>query len=424
MTPAGALHIGVPLTRTLCAKTPAGLTQIRSTKLPRVDPLSHTAPVPTPLVSVVRSLLRGEAVDWPAGIDEEQERVFVSAAMAHGIAPLLHLALSQTAAWDAAGPRPQDAGAPMWPAYVRAELRRHALTAAAAEVARQERLRAVLEALGGAGVDVLVLKGSALAYQLYPSPELRVRGDSDLLIRRADLDRVRAVMAALDAEELPGSGDELILRQAVFVTRSGTRELFDVHWSVTNAELFARGFTFDALRSRSVPIPALSPSARGLRRPDALLLAAIHRIAHHHGSDRLIWLYDLHLLHEAMEDDERRAFWTAAAEQEVVTVCIDSLQRAREWFGGSDADPAAFLPPERIARSEASASYLRAGRRRGHQEWSDVAALPGWPSRLRRLRQLALPPRDYMRRRYGSQPLALLYLYRGLVGIGRMFRRL
>jgi hypothetical protein len=83
-----------------------------------------------------------------------------------------------------------------------------------------------------------------------------------------------------------------------------------------------------------------------------------------------------------------------------------------------------FLTPERIARLETSAEYLREGRRRGHQEWSDLAALPGWPSRLRRLRQLAFPPRDYMRHRFGERPLALLYLYRGIVGLGRMFRRL
>jgi hypothetical protein len=392
-----------------------------------VDPLAHIAPIPAPLVPVVRNLLRGEETDWPAGLDEAEHRTFIAAVLAHGIAPLLHLALSRTGAQDAAGRRrqgPQDAGAPSWPTAVREELRRHALGAAAAEVARQERLSGVLRSLHDAGIDVLVLKGSALAYQLYPSPELRTRGDSDLLIRRADLGRIRTVMASLDAEELPGSGDELILRQAVFVTTSGSREVFDFHWSVTNAELFARGFDFDALSRRSVPIRALSPHARGLGRSDALLLASIHRVAHHHGSDRLIWLYDIRLLREAMPDEELRDFWTAAAEQEVVTVCIDSLELARDWFGGAESGATMFLTPERIARREPSAEYLRQGRRRGHQEWSDLAALPGWPTRLRRLRQLAFPPREYMRRRYGNHPLALLYAYRGVVGIARMFRRL
>jgi Uncharacterised nucleotidyltransferase len=395
-----------------------------------VDPLAHIAPIPAPLVPVVRSLLRGDETEWPAGLSEAEQRTFINAALAHGIAPLLHLVLTRTAARDAAGGRqqgPQDASAPKdtsWPATVREELRRHALGAAAAEVARQERLSIVLRGLREAGIDVLVLKGSALAYQLYPSPDLRTRGDSDLLIRRGDLERVRTVMAGLGTEELPGSGDELILRQAVFVTTAGSREVFDFHWSITNAELFARGFEFQSLWVRSVPILSLSPHARGLGRSDALLLASIHRVAHHHGSDRLIWLYDLRLLREAMPDEELRDFWMAAAEQDVVTVCLDSLERARDWFGGAGPGAARFLTPERMARLETSAEYLRQGRRRGHQEWSDLAALPGWGSRLLRLRQLAFPPREYMRSRYGRRPLALLYLYRGMVGLGRMFRRL
>jgi hypothetical protein len=372
-----------------------------------VDPLAHIAPIPEAFVPAVRALLRGEAADWPGG----EELAFLHAALAHGIAPLLHLALSR------------NPGA-AWPPSVREALRRHALGAAAAEVARQERLRIVLHALRDAGIDALLLKGGALAYQLYDSPELRTRGDSDLLIRRADLERVRAVMRALGAEELAGSGDELILRQAVFVISEGSREVFDVHWSITNAEVFARAFAFESLWTRSVAIPALDADVRGLGRSDALLLASIHRVAHHHGSDRLIWLNDIHLLSEAMADEELRAFWTMAAEQEVVRVCADSRERAREWFGGDDRGPAGFLTPERIARHEPSAEYLREGRRRGHQEWSDVAALPDWPSRLRRLRQLAFPPRGYMRARYGGRPLALAYVLRGLVGVGRMFRKL
>ena len=40
----------------------------------------------------------------------------------------------------------------------------------------------------------------------------------------------------------------------------------------------------------------LDTSARGPSSVDALVLAAVHRIAHHFDSDHLIWLYDIDLI--------------------------------------------------------------------------------------------------------------------------------
>jgi len=48
-------------------------------------------------------------------------------------------------------------------------------------MARVVELREVLAALAGAGLPVLLLKGAALAYTLYPEPHLRDRSDTDLL---------------------------------------------------------------------------------------------------------------------------------------------------------------------------------------------------------------------------------------------------
>lgn len=41
----------------------------------------------------------------------------------------------------------------------------------------------ILDALDAAGVDVIVLKGAVLAFDVYPAPELRPRKDLDLLVR-------------------------------------------------------------------------------------------------------------------------------------------------------------------------------------------------------------------------------------------------
>ena len=50
-------------------------------------------------------------------------------------------------------------------------------------------LTALLTALVAAGIDALLLKGSALAYLVYAAPHLRPRVDIDLMICRDALDR-------------------------------------------------------------------------------------------------------------------------------------------------------------------------------------------------------------------------------------------
>src|SRR5437016_14684553 len=67
----------------------------------------------------------------------------------HGIAPLLYARLGIAALRDAA------------------------VRAAALEPFRLADLRALLDALAARGVDVLITKGTALAYSLYERPDLR-----------------------------------------------------------------------------------------------------------------------------------------------------------------------------------------------------------------------------------------------------------
>ncbi|HEV2718861.1 MAG TPA: nucleotidyltransferase family protein, partial [Thermoanaerobaculia bacterium] len=214
-------------------------------------------------------------------------------------------------------------------------LRHAALRAAALEPLRLADLRALLEALAGRGVDVLITKGTALAYSLYASPDLRPRADTDLLIDAVQLDAARKVFRELGYAESINSGD---MHQTMFrrVDAAGADHVYDLHWALANTPVFAGVLTFDELRGRSVALPGIGEQARTLSDVDALLYACVHRVAHHFDSDRLIWLADIHFLRERMSDDEHARFWALAAEREVVGVCMRSIERSREEFGGSE----------------------------------------------------------------------------------------
>ncbi|HEX9986418.1 MAG TPA: nucleotidyltransferase family protein [Thermoanaerobaculia bacterium] len=304
-------------------------------------------------------------------------------------------------------------------------LRDTALRAAAVEPLRLADLRKVLTALHARGIQPLILKGTALAYDLYDAPEQRPRGDVDLLVARGEMEAVRDVFRELGFRERITSGDEHGLRQQLFLRADdfGVEHAYDVHWEIANQALFAGTLTAAELRPRANPLPRISALAFGLPRAEALLHACIHRIAHHHDDERLIWLVDIHLLRGAMPREEHARFWRLAAERGVVGVCLRSVEVTEEWLGVRGPRAEEFLSPGELGREEPTRVYL-AAKSRGGVLLADLRSLP-WRARLQRLGQLAFPPRAFMRASFSHvrAPLPLLYVWRAVRGMARLFRK-
>src|ERR1043165_5609586 len=251
-------------------------------------------------------------------------------------------------------------------------LRHAALRAAALEPLRLADLRALLDALAAHGVVPLIVKGTALAYSLYEAPELRPRADTDLLLAADELGRAREAFHELGCVEQLSSGN---MSQTMFrrVDSAGADHVYDVHWAIANTPVFADVLRIDELRARSVPLPRIGAHARTIADVDALLYACVHRIAHHHDDERLIWLADIHFLIERMSDGELARFWALAKEREGVGVCMRSVERAEEWFGGSGR-VREFLDEGTITRAEKTRSYLgnRPRRLRSEEHTSEL----------------------------------------------------
>jgi hypothetical protein len=305
-------------------------------------------------------------------------------------------------------------------------LREQAIRAAALDPLLLAGLQRVLAALRARGVQPLVLKGAALAYTIYPAPELRPRSDTDLLIAEDDLDAARDAFRSAGFREILTSGDDLGVRQRMFhrLDYLGVPHTFDVHLDITNNATTADALRYDELLQRAMPLPAIGEGALGLSLVDALIYACIHRVVHHHDSDRAIWLYDVYLIRARLTSAEVHELWERAAERRVVVICRHTLAAAQAWFGGAGDDAAAYL--ERLDDHEPSAGFLDRDRSRAAQLAGDLAALPTWRLRARRLRQLAFPPRAFMRQRFGvhtTAALPLLYVWRAVRGFARLFRR-
>ena len=362
-------------------------------------------PIPVSLCPALRALLRGEPAPWPSDATSEDAARLLESIQQHGAGPLGYSRLIDAS----------------WP--IHASLRDAAIHAAAMESLRLADLRALLAAFAERDIPVLIIKGTGLAYDLYNAPEQRPRGDTDLLIAESNREDVRDLMLEFGYSSQLTSGDTLAVRQQSF-SRGG--HVYDVHWDVSNSPVVRDALPFDGIIRRAIVVPRIASNALAPSHPDALLLACIHRVAHHHDTERLIWLYDIHLLREAMTPDQHARFWRLAVDRRVVAICERSIELADEWFAAAPHDRARdWLTEDERIRDEPSAAFLDRTRRRAAVLRGDLKAL-SWRSRLRRLRELALPSAAFMRQSFPSAPavaLPALYVWRGARGVGRLFRR-
>ena len=298
--------------------------------------------------------------------------------------------------------------------------------AAALDAAREAELRRVTGALASAGIRGVLIKGAALAYTHYPRPELRPRIDTDLLIPESARVQTTAALQAIGYVRPTETDGDLIVSQFHFTRRErpGIEHALDIHWRISNVIAFACVLSYDEIAREAVPLRAAGPHAFGPSAAHSLIIACVHRVAHHADSLHLLWLYDIHLLANSLDVREQARVAELAAARRVRAVCTVSLQHAARAFGGVSADLAARIAPPPGTR-EPTTAFLEDRLRLVDVLTADLKALDRWADRLRLLGEHAFPSREYMFARYGTRRTLLLpwlYLRRMVAGAPKWFR--
>ena len=243
--------------------------------------------------------------------------------------------------------------------------------------------RKLLEQFAETGLRCLALTGTPLSLLAYPESYLRERCDTDLYIAEKDIEAVTHVLRDAGYTihgqgERPGVSKQC---QASIRSFQGLHSKFDIHFRLSNRVLFRRTLPFEACWETRQPVAALGDAAFTLSNIDLLIHACIHRIAHGRNTerDRLIWLFDIHLLAERMNEEEQALFRERAAQKRVGVLCADALKVTREIFGTA-VSPDLIAALEENYRDEPSAKLVHASRIR----WavSDVASARGLKTRL------------------------------------------
>jgi hypothetical protein len=355
-------------------------------------------------MSTVRDLeraLRGD-VSWTA----DDVPALVGAADDHGVSALL---------WDLLS------GASEAQLPLRQALASRARAAVARDLLVSLELSGVLGALADSGVRALVIKGAALAYTVYEQPWHRPRLDTDILVAAHDHDQAAAVLGQRGYRRSDAvSTGSLVSHQVAFAHTDahGLAHVVDLHWKVANPQLLAGALPFEHAWDRAVAAPQLGPAARVLAPVDACVLACIHRLAHHQGHDRLIWLYDVVRLSRAFTAADWAELVRAARAASVAALCHDALRQAHERLACT-APAAVIRALSEAATCEPSRAYVDRTLHRRDVLASDLALLGSWRQRIRLLGEHAFPPAAFVLQRYKVRSrawLPALYVHRLITG--------
>ena len=337
----------------------------------------------------------------PAGVLDAS---LAEAALEHGVGPILYRSLVDRGHWDAV------------PSAVQDLLARSAREAVVTQAVRDAHLQKVGETLGQQGIRPLVFKGAAVGPSHYPEPWLRTRGDTDLLVRVEEVPRVDAALTRLGLERFPRPGGSRVTQQARYtITTASIEVAYDVHWRVADPHVFAGAFSDEQLQCEAV-----AGSVGGLRRigdVHGLLVACVHRAAHHADSDNVRLLYDISLIAKRFSVCEWDRFVAQAAAGEVRTICRRGFALATELFGPCVPDD--VLRRLSTSRAEPSAVFVSRRMNKFDVLRSDLRALPTWRDRLALLYEHAVPSGDYVRTAGGrpGRHLPMLYIERFVRGL-------
>ena len=362
------------------------------------------------LLRLLAALLKGDDTNPPAF---DQRQLFLELARDHRVEHL--------AAWRITE-RKGDVDS--WFGATASGLREETRTLAVIDAVRNQEIASVLAHLAGIdGAHPLLFKGAALAHSHYPHSWLRPRLDTDMLVSPSSTASVFEALRTLGYERTTSTSGALVIAQASFTRTDvfGVTHALDVHWKIANRQVIARVTSHGDLASRSVAVPALGEAAREVSPADALLLACLHRAAHHRDSEELLWLYDIHLIAERLTSGDWTCVVAAARRGEVQTICHRGLALAVDYFGSPV--PRQVMDVLARARDEPSSIYVSKNLRLVDGLLSDLRSL-SVRDRVRLVAEHVFPPAEYIRKKYGitsRRSLLVFYARRIAAGVPRWF---
>lgn len=269
----------------------------------------------------------------------------------------------------------------------------------------------VLQALHKNNIRFIVLKGFALAYSIYSRPSLRTRSDVDILINPDQQGELKQVMSQMGFTNPRGWQPNAILSQFSMRKKitDGLNVDFDIHLKISN----------DVSLQSLIQLEEVLPLANTTSLNDVPLVnvnhgiihAAIHLLHHRNVGDKvkLIWLYDLKLLCEALTDEQQQQLKQQVEQKGIGKLVHFALGVADEMFNSAALKEVMMVVA--TCKSDNKFDYLILIDNKTTQFKRALAKRKTLREKWRYCQEILFPPAAEITAKYGEKKTAWLPFY-------------
>jgi len=272
---------------------------------------------------------------------------------------------------------------------------------------------------------MVLFKGSALAQTYYPAPWLRPCTDSDILIAKSDRLKYDSILNQLKFKKLLSIEGELVSYQSTYVGKLTQQSslILDLHWRINNRQTLAKTYSVNELIDRGETIENLDHSVIMPSAIDCILLSCVHRLGHHANDERLIWLYDIHVLANTLEETDWQKLCLLCKDKQIAAITLDALLICEDLFDTPIPTDSKQTLKVLANRNEASKLVLNRSASELHLFIQDLKSLDSFSLKLKLLKENLLPCADYIRESMNTNSLLKGHLKRAFRGIKRITKR-
>lgn len=322
-----------------------------------------------------------------------------------------------------------------WPAKMLERIAEEARLIGLWELTHGAAVGKLLAKLETAGIEAVLMKGTALAYSIYDEPAARRRGDSDLLIRPDDRDDARAVLT--EAGWYRNDDPHGITFQEGWLHDAAGHfvHAVDLHWEPSDRAVLQKVLSLEDFFAHKCALPRMGKGAFRADHPLTIIHETINQkwhVAHGYwtengqvkGARRLTWSVDFDLLASELTDSDWARLTTLCAERGVGPLVAEALHGAQSDLGTPLPEGVLAALKAKPTHSDIAAFFATTDNLT--EFWLNLRSARSWGDRFRMVRDRGFPPRGYLIEKYPNNsgwPTPLLQGRLLVETAGRILRR-
>jgi hypothetical protein len=256
-------------------------------------------------------------------------------------------------------------------------------------------------------VKFLVFKGFAFTFLLYENTHLRPYSDIDVIIDRADYEKVQETLVQLGFQQYPSRQGQFVSFQNSFFDAGSPQTVIDLHWQINNRIEFHKHFKMIEMYENAIELTYQDVIFKTLGYSDGFILGCFHYQAHRPNDRKHVWLYDLALLWHKMNPLEQEECLVKAKSTQQSHIVLSSLKLMNSCFANCfnlDLDSTQL-------ESESTEYYVGARSRKITDIKTRLSHIKGLNKKLTFLAEYIFQKKDYIKSRYGLNSNFWVYFY-------------